>query len=189
MAKLDGLAKAFDEGAEKAAASDNTSMLKRSMIIISTVEKLQRQGIKITKKAKMDFMLACRQVARASALAGKDLMEEYREIHEQAEDPTMKKVLQTPGETIRETDRLAEKTENEARQEAQTKVNKKSMEQPAPKSTKRTPQEHPEEFRKALEYSRKLVAHVNALQDNNERIPIKQMEEYQMCKKFLAKYT
>ncbi|MCP4215907.1 MAG: hypothetical protein GY765_14735, partial [bacterium] len=72
------LAKMFEEGAQKA-KKDDVSVTHRSLAIINAVEKLKRQGIQITKKAEMDYLIAQRHVAKESHFAGRDLLEEYRQ--------------------------------------------------------------------------------------------------------------
>lgn len=79
------LSEAFDRAGEdkKNGDTDTASVkdvgaLRRSLVVINTVDKLQQQGIQITKKAKLDYLLALRFVERAGQAAGRDLLEEYR---------------------------------------------------------------------------------------------------------------
>lgn len=74
MAKFDKLAEAFDRQKEGKAAG----ALRRSLAVIGAVEKLQNQGIEVTQKAKMDYLLALRFVEKASNAAGRDLIKEHR---------------------------------------------------------------------------------------------------------------
>lgn len=47
--------------------------LSRSIAIINAVEKLKNQGIPITKKAEMDYLLARKYVEKTSKAPGRDL--------------------------------------------------------------------------------------------------------------------
>jgi hypothetical protein len=120
--------------------------------VIGAVEKLQNQGIEVTRKAKMDYLLALRFVEKASKAAGRDLLKEHR--------------------------------------------NKQQMMGPAAPGNakdsgtiKRNPKDHPTEFQKAVTHARKIVEHVDAMQQAGEPVPLKLMETYSLCKKFLDKYT
>jgi hypothetical protein len=81
MAKFDKLSDAFEQGKEgkDTAKVNDVGALRRSLAVISAVDKLKNQGIKITQKAKLDYVLALRFVERAGKAAGRDLLEEYRQ--------------------------------------------------------------------------------------------------------------
>ncbi len=175
MAKMNGLAKAFEEGASDKARSDDRSALKRSMIIISAVEKLKRQGIKVTKKAQMDYMLAQRLVGRASQMEGRDLMAEYRELHGEAESmPSVGASVSAPS--------------TPPSPPTPSPANVPPGSSPSD-SMKRNPKDHPREFQEALNFSRRVIAEVETMQKQGVQIPPKKMDEYLLGKKFLEKYN
>jgi len=53
---------------------------------------------------------------------------------------------------------------------------------------KRNPKDNPREFEKAREDSMKIVQQVETLQKQGKPVPIKLMETYTLCKRFLEKY-
>lgn len=53
---------------------------------------------------------------------------------------------------------------------------------------KRNPKDNPLEFEKAYKESIKIVKQVEMLQKQGEPVPIKLMETYTLCKKFLEKF-
>ena len=53
---------------------------------------------------------------------------------------------------------------------------------------KRNPKDNPREFEKAYEESLIIVKQVETLQKQGKPVPIKLMETYTLCKKFLEKY-
>lgn len=53
---------------------------------------------------------------------------------------------------------------------------------------KRNPKDNPLEFEKAYKESIKIVRQVETLQKQGKPVPIKLMETYTLCKKFLEKY-
>lgn len=53
---------------------------------------------------------------------------------------------------------------------------------------KRNPKDNPREFEKALNDSMKIVQQVEVLQKQGKPVPIKLMETYTLCKRFLEKY-
>lgn len=57
------------------------------------------------------------------------------------------------------------------------------------KPMKRTPQDNPREFQKAMELSRKTIAEVEQMMQTGAPIPVEKMEEYELCKKFLVKFA
>jgi hypothetical protein len=63
------LAEAFDQGGEQSKNSggepgDTISMIVKSRAIVKAVDKLKAQGIKVTKKAELDYLLALRFLER-----------------------------------------------------------------------------------------------------------------------------
>ncbi|MCX6580155.1 MAG: hypothetical protein NT166_08225 [Candidatus Aminicenantes bacterium] len=53
---------------------------------------------------------------------------------------------------------------------------------------KRNPKDNPREFEKAFKDSTKIVQQVETLQKQGKPVPVKLMETYTLCKKFLEKY-
>lgn len=53
---------------------------------------------------------------------------------------------------------------------------------------KRNPKDNPREFEKAYKESIKIVRLVETLQEQGKPVPIKLMETYTLCKKFLEKF-
>ncbi len=56
-------------------------------------------------------------------------------------------------------------------------------------TVKRNPEDHPEKFRAAFEISKKTAAEVEAMLAAGQTVPDAKMEEYDLCKKFLEKYS
>jgi hypothetical protein len=54
---------------------------------------------------------------------------------------------------------------------------------------KRNPKDNPQEFELAWEYSQNTVAEVEELLNQGKPVPVKKLEEYELCKKFIKKYT
>jgi hypothetical protein len=81
MSKFGKLSEAFDQnkGTTGLAKLNDVGALRHSIAVINAVEKLKNQGIKITKKAKMDYLLALRFIEMSSKAVGRDLLEEYRQ--------------------------------------------------------------------------------------------------------------
>ncbi len=184
MAKFDKLAKAFEEGKKrKSARPDDMTAIRYSMAVINAVEKLKRQGIKITKKAELDYLLARQHVERISKMEGRDLMQEYREILGEAAHPPQQVLTVTPDRAAGKTKTKKTPEKKETKEVAAAKKPKKSN------TVKRNPTEHPQEFQKALHLSRQVVAEVEQLQKDGQPIPVAKMEEYTLCKRFLDKYT
>ncbi len=174
MAKFNDLAKAFDKAGDKAKL-DNKTALKRSIIVVNAIEKLKRQGIKVTKKAELDYILAKRHVEKASLLAQKDLMLEYRDLHGEAERTG----------PIPEEEKPPVPNITPVQKEPPPK--KPAPKEP-PQTTRRTPEKNPAEFQKATQLCRKIVVEVDLLQQLGKAIPLGKMEEYSLAKKFLAKF-
>jgi hypothetical protein len=124
---------------------DRLDTIQKSLAIVRTIDKLKAQGVPITKKAELDYLLA-------------------RQFLEKAQiDPANPQ--QTP-----------------------------SSQAPSPGSAsdtpeKRNPRTHPEEFKKALEFSREIVAEVEALLQEGKTVSPRQREAYELGKKFLEKYS
>ncbi len=161
MAKSEKPGEAFAHGKketysrwEKATPRD-VRALRRSLAVIGAVEKLKNQGTPVTKKAEMDYVLALRFVERASKVAGRDLLTEYRGRLE---------VVDRPG---RQADGVGRRKNS---------------------PVKRNPKDNPREFEKALKDSIKIVQQVEAQQKQGKPVPIKLMETYTLCKRFLEKY-
>ncbi|MGE5340749.1 MAG: hypothetical protein ACM3SY_04630 [Candidatus Omnitrophota bacterium] len=119
---------------QKQTFSDNATVIKKSLAIIKAIDKLKAQGIPVTKKAELDYLLALHFLEKN----GVDV---------------------TPGD-----------------------------DEPEPE-IKRNPDDYPEEFETALTFSRQTVAEVETLLRQGQRVPAKKLEEYELCKKFLKKYT
>lgn len=81
MSKFGKLSEAFDQskGLTGSAKLNDLGALRHSIAVINAIEKLKNQGVQITKKAKMDYLLALRFVEMSSRAAGRDLLEEYRQ--------------------------------------------------------------------------------------------------------------
>jgi hypothetical protein len=156
VAKWDKLSKTFEEGKNQDKAKDTKfdqlDVIQKSIAIVKTVDKLKAQGISVTKKAEMDYLLALRVLEKNNI----DILE-YP--HKPAEKPNV-----TTTEPV-------------------------SPSSPSEAPVKRNPQDHPEEFKIALEFSRKTVAEVEALLKQEKPVPVEKMESYELSKKFLKKYT
>lgn len=166
MSKFEKLAEAFEENKNgkditDSAPAGDVDALKRSLAVISAIDKLQAQGVKLNKKAKLDYILALKFVERASMVAGRDYLEEYRQRQ------TLLRSLKVPALPPRES-RSSGNSEH---------------------AVKRDPTLNPGEFKKALESSKQVIAQVEEMQRQGEPVPVKLMETYSLCKKFLAKYS
>ena len=156
MAKFDKLAKAFAEGSnqDKDNADDPSKFrqldtLQQSLAIVKTIDKLKAQGVQITKKAELDYLLA-RQVVEKAKISP---------------PPVQETGATTPGESPPESEPIS------------------------PSLIKRTPQDHPEEFKTAMEFSKSTVEEVEALLKEEKPVPVQKMELYELSKKFLKKYA
>lgn len=90
MSKFGKLSEAFDKnnGVTGSAKLNDIGALRHSLAVISAIDGLKNQGIEITKKAKMDYLLALQFVEKASKAAGRDLLEEYLEKGRASAAPT-----------------------------------------------------------------------------------------------------
>lgn len=81
MSKFGKLSEAFEQNNSMTGSAklNDIGALRHSLAVINAIDKLKNQGIEITKKAKMDYLLALQFVERASKAAGRDLLEEYRQ--------------------------------------------------------------------------------------------------------------
>jgi hypothetical protein len=155
---LDKFSKAFEEESQSQEKDKNNKfeqldVVRKSLAIVKTVDKLKARGIPITKKAEIDYLLALRVLEKNNI----DNPGYVREPTEKQTAPTTE-----PG--------------------------------PPPASTpaapiKRNPKDHPEEFKIALEFSRKTVAEVEELLKQEKPVQVQKMEAYELSKKFLKKYT
>lgn len=166
MSKFEKLAEAFDENKKKndlagSAPPDDVDALKRSLAVISAIDKLQAQGVTLNKKAKLDYILALKFVEHASKMSGKDYLEEYQQRQALLRRPD----VPPPSP-------------------AKPKIPDSGGQNP-----KRDPTHNPEEFKEALESSKKVIAQVEQMQRDGKPISVKLMETYSLCKKFLAKYS
>jgi hypothetical protein len=156
VAKWDKLSKTFEEGKNKDKAKDTRfdqlDVIQKSIAIVKTVDKLKTQGIPVTKKAEMDYLLALRVLEKNNI-----------DVLEYSHKPTEK-----PNPTT--TEHISSSSASDS-------------------PVKRNPQDHPEEFKIALEFSRKTVAEVEALLKQEKPVPVEKMEAYELSKKFLKKYT
>jgi len=142
---LDNLSKAFDEKKENdspdetmpPAETDRGEMIKRSRAIVRVVERMKAQGIPVTKKAELDYLLAVRFLERAD--------------------------IEIPQPDFEEED--------------------------SPHEIKRNPKNNPEEFQVAMEFSKKTVADIEADIEQGKAVSNKQLEDYELCKRFLKKYS
>lgn len=170
MSKFSGLAEAFEKNTESKtseeltdkAPADDVTALRRSLAVISAIEKMQNAGVPVTKKAKMDYLLALRFVDQASRMSGTDLYGEYMERQQ-----------------------LAKRSGGGVRTESVAAP----VSSPVPEPAKRNPRDNPEEFRKALESSRGVVEQVERMQAAGQAVPARLMETCVMCRKFLKKYS
>lgn len=138
---MDKLAKTFEEGNTQGADSkfNQANSLQKAVAIVRTVDKLKKQGIKITKKAELDYLIALRTLEKANI------------------DPEQ--------------------------------IFKPTPAPPPPEEIKRNPQDHPEEFKVAMEFSKKTVETTEALLKEGKHLTDQQIEEYQLAQKFLNKYS
>lgn len=141
MSGIDKFSKTFEEGNNHATGSkfDQADPLQKAVAIVRTVEKLKSQGIAVTKKAELDYLLALRTLEKAN-------------IDPQAIMPS------SPAAT-------------------------------PPQPIKRNPRDHPQEFQVAMEFSKKTVETVETLLEQGKHLTDAQLEEYQLCKRFLNKYS
>lgn len=157
MAKLDHFSKAFEQGKKgkernATARVNDIGALRRSLAVINAVDKLNNQGIKITQKARLDYLLALRFVERASKAAGRNLLEEYRN-------------------------------------KGSAGLSGASTAGGSSGDIERNPTDHPADFEKAFQKAMKVVSEVEALKKKGKPVSEDVMETYDLCKKFLAKYT
>lgn len=90
MSKFGKLSEAFEQnkgGLTGSAKLNDIGALRHSLAVINAIDGLKNQGIQITKKAKMDYLLALQFVEKASKAAGRDLLEEYRQKGSSAVTP------------------------------------------------------------------------------------------------------
>jgi len=152
VAAFDKLTKAFDRqgnGDEPDSKAKGLDVVKQSLAIVRAVDKLKKQGIKITQKAQLDYILALRVLEKADV------------------DPALLTghgAAPPPGGN----------TSNGSSDGS---------------AVRRNPKDHPEEFRKAMTHSKRVVAEVEEMFKNARDVPDKKLEEYRLCKKFLDKYT
>lgn len=147
----DEFEKSSSNGSEERTDSKAPTTVQRSMAIVRTVDKMKAQGIKVTKKAELDYILALRVLERAGVDLPLPDAPQSIQGAVQAEVP-----VETP------------------------------LARP---DIKRDPKQHPAEFREAMEYSRRIVAEVQALWKQGKAAPEKKLAEYELCQKFLTKYT
>ncbi len=69
MAAFDKLTKAFEQGKDQGTSSPpkttGLDVVKQSLAIVHAIDKLKAQGIEVTKKAELDYLLALRVLERA----------------------------------------------------------------------------------------------------------------------------
>lgn len=135
--------KSSDSGSEKRSDSNAPTTVQRSMAIVRTVDKMKAQGIQVTKKAELDYILALRVLERAGIDLPLPVAPQSNREGAPAEIPPVK----------------------------------------------RDPKTHPAEFREALDYSKRVVAEVQALWKQGKAAPDKKLAEYELCQKFLKQYT
>lgn len=70
MATIGKFSKAFDQGQEKGnqpqTKTSGMDVVKQSLAIVHTIDKLKAQGVQITKKAELDYLLALRVLEKAN---------------------------------------------------------------------------------------------------------------------------
>jgi hypothetical protein len=157
MAAFNKLSDAFDKGKDRAKDSKTAGLdaVKQSLAIVKAVDRMKLQGIKVTKKADFDYLLALRVLERAGV--------DYEP------DPAAAAAPLPPEPPKQEPPK---------------------QEPPAPqKIIKRNPNDHPKEFQKAMELSKNTIAQVEQMMQTGQPIPVEKMEEYELCKKFLAKFN
>ncbi|MCP5046847.1 MAG: hypothetical protein GY940_06725 [bacterium] len=149
MSGFKGLGDSFEKGSagtdKKSPESKGLNTVRQSLSIVRAIDKLKAQGVKITKKADLDYLLALRVLERANV------------------DPY-------------------EVFENEEYQEKEEAANTGN-------DVKRNPVDHPKEFQAAMEYSRKIVGEAEELLKQGQTLSDKKLTEYDLCRKFLEKYT
>lgn len=138
MSQFDRLSNAFDEKTQKETQAkkepnDRAATIKYSKAIIRAIDKLKAAGVQVTKKAELDYLLACRFLERN---------------HIELDSPQEEEIIQA-----------------------------------------RTPQEFPDEFQTAMNWSLQVVAEVEDMMKNKQEVSSKKKEEYQICKQFLKKYA
>lgn len=156
MSPFNKIGEAFDKAKDQKNDSKSSGLdaVKQSLAIVKAIDKMKQQGIKVTKKAEFDYLLALRVLERA----GVD--------YDPRENPPSSANVPL--------------SQSEAQPQAESP--------PEQEPVKRTPEQHPKEFKQAVELSRKTVAEVDQMMQTNQPIPIEKMEEYELCKKFLAKF-
>ncbi len=107
MSKFGKLSEAFEQnkGMTGSAKLNDIGALRHSLAVICAIDKLKNQGIEITKKAKMDYLLALQFVEKASKTAGRDLLEEYLQKGEPGAAPTGDPSKRNPAENPAEFER------------------------------------------------------------------------------------
>ncbi len=163
--------------------------VKQSLSIVNTIDKLKAQGIAITKKAELDYLLAMRVLERADI--DPELLYQYRVDNNKAKESDLTIGLQKlkPGEAPPPI--LKKKTTIDPNSETGNEPLDTGTMDEAPQTEsqiKRTPEKNPDEFKKAMEFSKKCVAEVDEMLKQGTSVPIEKFEEYNLCKKFLAKY-
>ncbi len=176
MAPFDKLAEAFEENKDNAgtAGPNDPDALKKSLAIINAVDKLKKQGVKLVAKANLDYLLALRFVETASKRAGRDLLAEYLERQEM--------LAGSPGPAPEVPPRSSPPL-------PPSPSSPSSSPAPGAPEARRSPRDNPEAFQKALESSRQVVAQVEEMNRQGKAVPIKLMETYSLCQKFLRKYS
>lgn len=169
MSPFNKIGEAFDKAKDQKdhkndSKSAGLDAVKQSLAIVKAIDKMKTQGIKLTKKAEFDYLLALRVLERAGV--------DY--------DPRNNPAPSTPSEP---------QPESKPESKPESMPGSKSQSQAPQESIKRTPQQHPQEFQKAMELSKKTIAEVEQMMQTNQPIPVEKMEEYELCKKFLAKFS
>ena len=140
----------------KSPAFRSLDVTQQSLAIVKAIDKLKAQGIPITKKAEMDYLLARQVLGKAHI------------------------IQPSPGPAVSKP-KAAGFTGEESSVETPMSASKSPL--------KRNPKDNPEEFEMAMEISRTTVIEVEELIKIGKPVPIKKMETYELCKKFLEKYT